>query len=101
MTLAIVVGSLLTIFPASAQATEQSLNTIALGTMANKARGEAKKTEGKLESTYGEISGDTGHQIKGKAKQFQGSAMNAAEDLKEGAKSVAKNVTDSAGGTNK
>ncbi len=97
MTVAIMVGSMLTVLPASAQATEHSLKTLALVTMANKSRAEAKKTEGKLESAYGEITGDTGHQIKGKAKQVQGSAMGAAEDLKEGAESVAKNVTNAVG----
>ncbi len=101
MTLAIMVGSLLTILPASAQATEHSLNTLALGTMANKARAEAKKTEGKLESAYGEITGNTGHQIKGKAKQVQGSAMGAAEDVRKGAETVAKNVADAAGNLGK
>ncbi len=56
----------------------------------------AKKAEGRLESALGELTGDTGHQIKGKAKQVQGSAMDAAEDLKEGAKSVARSVSDAA-----
>lgn len=96
ITLAFTTGFLLTFLPASAQAADHSLNTFAFGTMANKARGDAKKMEGKLESAYGEITGDTGHQVKGKAKQFQGSAMNAAEDLKQGAQSVAKNVADAA-----
>jgi uncharacterized protein YjbJ (UPF0337 family) len=51
---------------------------------------------GRLESAYGELTGDTGHQIQGKAKQVQGSAMNVAEDLKAGARSAAKNVADAA-----
>lgn len=56
----------------------------------------AKDAEGKLEAAYGDLTGDTGHQIKGKAKQVQASAMNAAEDLRQGAKSVAEKVADAA-----
>lgn len=50
----------------------------------NKAKATAKDTEEKAESSDGNI------QTKGKAKQVQTSAMNAGEDLKEGAKSAAK-----------
>lgn len=66
-------------------------------TMSNRADAAAKDVEGKLESAYGELTGDTGHQIKGKAKQVQASAMKAAEDLKEGAKSVARSVAQKIG----
>ncbi len=66
--------------------------------MSNKADAMAKDAEGRLEAALGELTGDTGHQIKGKAKQVQASAMNAAEDLKEGAKAVAKKVSDAATG---
>jgi uncharacterized protein YjbJ (UPF0337 family) len=62
--------------------------------MSNRFDAAAKEAEGKLESAYGEITGDTGHQIKGKAKQVQASAMNTGEDLKQGAKSVTHKVTD-------
>jgi uncharacterized protein YjbJ (UPF0337 family) len=62
--------------------------------MPNKAKAMAKDTEGKLESAYGDLTGDTERQIKGKAKQGQASAMKAGEDLKEVAKSVAKKVGD-------
>ncbi|QPN58147.1 CsbD family protein [Synechococcus sp. CBW1107] len=65
--------------------------------MSNKMDAAAKEAEGKLESAYGELTGDTGHQIKGKAKQVQASAMNTAENLKKGAQSVARNVRDAAG----
>jgi uncharacterized protein YjbJ (UPF0337 family) len=71
---------------------------IALATMDHKADAKAKEVEGKLESAYGELTGDTGHQIKGKAKQVQASAMNAAENLKEGTKSVAHKIGDAATG---
>jgi uncharacterized protein YjbJ (UPF0337 family) len=74
------------------------LSAIALATMDNKADAKAKEVEGKLESAYGELTGDTGHQIKGKAKQVQASAMNAAENLKEGTKSVAQKIGDAATG---
>jgi uncharacterized protein YjbJ (UPF0337 family) len=65
------------------------------GTMSNKFDAAAKDAEGKLESAYGDLTGDTGRQIKGKAKQVQASAMNAAEDVKEGARSVGKKIADS------
>ena len=64
--------------------------------MSNQADAKAKDVEGKLESAVGEVTGDLGYQIKGKAKQVQASAMNAAENLKEGAKSVAKKIGDAA-----
>ncbi|MGB5135785.1 MAG: CsbD family protein [Prochlorococcaceae cyanobacterium] len=64
--------------------------------MSNRNDAAAKDAEGKLEAAYGDLTGDTGHQIKGKAKQVQASAMNAAEDLKQGAKSVAEKVADAA-----
>jgi uncharacterized protein YjbJ (UPF0337 family) len=69
---------------------------IAIEIMSNKADAMAKDAEGRLEAALGELTGDTGHQIKGKAKQVQASAMNAADDLKEGAKAVAKKVSDAA-----
>lgn len=73
-----------------------SFSPIALSTMSNRLDAQAKETEGRLESAYGELTGDTGHQIQGKAKQVQGSAMNVAEDLKAGARSAAKTVADAA-----
>jgi len=62
--------------------------------MPNRAKAVAKDTEGKLEAAYGDLTGDSERQIKGRAKQGQASAMKAGEDLKEGAKSVAKKVGD-------
>ncbi|MCP9797502.1 MULTISPECIES: CsbD family protein [Cyanophyceae] len=64
--------------------------------MSNKADAAAKDAEGKLESALGELTGDTGHQVKGKAKQVQASVMNAAEDLKDSARSMAKQVSEAA-----
>lgn len=69
---------------------------LATRTMSNKADAAAKDAEGKLESALGELTGDTGHQLKGKAKQVQATAMNAAEDLKDGAKALAQKVSDAA-----
>lgn len=74
----------------------QSPRPIAIATMTKKSDAAAKDAEGKLESAYGELTGDAGHQIKGKAKQVQASAMNAAEDIKEGARSAAKKVSEAA-----
>ena len=64
--------------------------------MSNKIDAAAKDAEGRMESAIGDITGDTGHQIKGKAKQVQASAMNAAEDLKQAAQSVATKVSHAA-----
>jgi len=64
--------------------------------MSNSADAKAKEVEGKLESAAGELTGDVGHQIKGKAKQVQASAMNAVENLKEGTKSVANAIGNAA-----
>jgi uncharacterized protein YjbJ (UPF0337 family) len=64
--------------------------------MSNPADAKAKEVEGKLESAAGELTGDVGHQIKGKAKQVQASAMNAIENLKEGTKSVAHAISNAA-----
>ena len=65
-----------------------------LNVMSEKSKANAIDAEGKLESAYGELTGDLGHQVKGKAKQVQASAMKAGEDLKEDAQSVAKKVGD-------
>ncbi|MEA5422341.1 CsbD family protein [Synechococcus sp. CCY9202] len=95
--LALMISTLLIPLPAMAMASDHVSHPIVIGTMSNRMDATAKDAEGKLESTYGELTGDTGHQIKGKAKQVQASAMNTAEDMKQGAKSVARNVRDAAG----
>ncbi|MCT0217429.1 CsbD family protein [Synechococcus sp. CS-1329] len=64
--------------------------------MSNNLDASTKDAEGKLESAYGELTGDAGHQIKGKAKQVQASAMNTADNLKQGAKTVAKGISKAA-----
>jgi uncharacterized protein YjbJ (UPF0337 family) len=102
LALATVGFSLLMPLPAMAMTADRRFIPIALATMDNKAdakaKAKAKEVEGKLESAYGELTGDTGHQIKGKAKQVQASAMNAAENLKEGTKSVGRKIGDAATG---
>jgi uncharacterized protein YjbJ (UPF0337 family) len=83
--------------PAIAMVGNPHISTTALATMSNRTDAAAKNAEGRLESSYGEISGDTGHQIKGKSKQVQASAMNVAEDVKDGARSVGKKIADATG----
>jgi uncharacterized protein YjbJ (UPF0337 family) len=92
--LAILVSSLLAPWPVMAM--PHSSDSLVFAAMSNKMNAAAKNAEGKLESAYGELTGDTGHQIKGKAKQVQASAMNTAEDIKQGAKSVSKKVAGAA-----
>ena len=65
--------------------------------MSNHLDATAKDAEGKLEAAYGELTGDTGHQIKGKAKQVQASGMHALEDVKQSAKDSAETISDAAG----
>jgi uncharacterized protein YjbJ (UPF0337 family) len=92
--------SLLKPLPAMALAVYDAASASPMATMSsvaampNKAKAVAKDMEGKLQSAAGDLTGDTERQIKGKAKQGQASAMKAGEDLKEGAKSVAKKVGD-------
>jgi uncharacterized protein YjbJ (UPF0337 family) len=64
--------------------------------MSEKSKANAIDVEGKLESAYGELTGDLGHQIQGKAKQVQAAAMNATDDLKEGAKTIKEKIRDAA-----
>jgi uncharacterized protein YjbJ (UPF0337 family) len=64
--------------------------------MSNKVDAAAKDAEGNLQAAFGDITGDTGHQIKGQAKQVQASVMKTAENLKQAAQSVATKVSDTA-----
>jgi uncharacterized protein YjbJ (UPF0337 family) len=93
--MAALVVSLMIQWPATAMASPaSSITPIAIATMSDKMTAKAKETEGKLESAYGEITGDTGHQVKGKAKQMQASAMNTKEAVKDGAKAAARKASD-------
>jgi uncharacterized protein YjbJ (UPF0337 family) len=90
-----IIGSLMVCQqPAMAMGSHALLISPTLGAMSNKIDAAAKDAEGKLESAYGDLTGDTGHQIKGKAKQIQASAMNAAESVKEGARAAGKKIAD-------
>jgi uncharacterized protein YjbJ (UPF0337 family) len=80
--------------PAMAMSSDGNTIPIALASMSKKADAKAKEVEGKLESAAAELTGDVGHQMKGKAKQLQASAMNAGDKLKDGTQSVAKKVGD-------
>ncbi|MCP9860195.1 CsbD family protein [Cyanobium sp. Cruz-8D1] len=94
---AALVVTLMIQWPATAMASHASSITpiaIAIATMSDKMSAKAKETEGKLESAYGEITGDPGHQVKGKAKQVQASAMNATEAVKDGTKALARKASD-------
>jgi uncharacterized protein YjbJ (UPF0337 family) len=93
---AVIACSQLLPWPVMAASDYSSYSPITLSTMSNRFDAKSKEAEGRLESAYGELTGDTGHQVQGKAKQVQGSAMNAAEDLKAGAKAAAKKVGDAA-----
>ena len=93
----IISALMVNIQPAMAMVNLPFLSSQPFGAMSNKLDAAAKNAEGKLESAYGDLTGDTGHQIKGMAKQVQGSAMNVAEDLKEGARSAGKKMADTAG----
>ena len=94
--LALMVTTIIFPLTGSAMAASQRPQPITFATMSNKLDAAAKDAEGRLESAYGELTGDAGHQIKGKGKQVQATAMNVAADLQQGAESVAKNVKNSA-----
>jgi len=89
-------SSILIPSPLMALAIDQASIPIAFGAMSDKAKATAKDVEGKLESAYGDLTDDKGHQLKGKAKQAQASAMNAADDVKDAAKKTKKKVNDTA-----
>lgn len=82
--------------PALAGSGYQIINPTAFATMSNKADAVAKEAEGRLQSAYGDLTGDTGSKVKGQAKQVQASAMNTAEDMKDGVKSATKNINKAA-----
>ena len=84
--------------PAMAMPTDQPSTPFAIAAPSNqsdrkaKADAKAEGARGRLESAVDELSGDPGHQVKGNAKQAQATAMEASENLKKGAKSVAKTI---------
>lgn len=52
----------------------------------DKAKATAKKVEGKVEETAGDLTGNHEAQAKGKAKQAEGDVRNAVEDGKDNVK---------------
>ncbi len=52
----------------------------------DKIEASAKNIEGKLQSAYGEVTGNTEDKIKGEAKQAQAKIQQTAENLKDKAK---------------
>lgn len=52
----------------------------------NKAEATAKNIEGKIQETYGNVTGDSKNQIAGKAKQVEASVKHIVEDVKDEAK---------------
>ncbi len=95
--MAALVVSLMIQWPATAMASHApSLTPITNAAMTDKMSAKAKEAEGKMQSAYGEVTGDTGQQIKGKAKQVHASAMNTAEAVKDGTKSAARKASDAA-----
>ena len=95
--IAIMSSLMMNIQPAMAMVSDPLFPSTTFGAMSNKLDAAAKDAEGKLESAYGDLTGDKGDQIKGKAKQVQASAMNVAEDVKEGARSAGKKIADATG----
>lgn len=51
-----------------------------------RAKATAKNLEGKAQEAVGKMTGDTSDQMEGKAKQVEGSARHAKEDLKDSVK---------------
>jgi uncharacterized protein YjbJ (UPF0337 family) len=90
LTMATLIGSLVVSAPAMAAFSPTSVHSLAVFPMTKNIDAQAKKAEGRLESAYGDLTGDTGHKIKGAAKQVQGSAMNVAADVQAGAESAAR-----------
>jgi uncharacterized protein YjbJ (UPF0337 family) len=64
----------------------------------NRINAMSKDVEGKTQEAIGDLTGDPKNQMMGKAKQVQGQAMKAAEDIKDStelqgrAKAVVKNL---------
>lgn len=54
--------------------------------LTDKAKAAAKKVEGKVEETTGDLTGNHEAQAKGKAKQAEGDVRNAVEDGKDNVK---------------
>lgn len=94
--LGILLASLLFQMPAMALTQASLHDPIVIGTMSSDLKATAKDAEGKLQSAAGSLTGDNEMKVKGELKQGQAAAMNAAADLKKGAKTAAKKAGDAA-----
>jgi uncharacterized protein YjbJ (UPF0337 family) len=54
----------------------------------DKAKATAKNIEGKLQETYGNVTGDPKDQAEGKAKQAEARVRHTVEDVKDEAKKI-------------
>lgn len=54
----------------------------------NRTKATAKKVEGKIEETAGDLTGNREAQAKGKAKQVEGDVRNTVEDSKDNVKKM-------------
>jgi uncharacterized protein YjbJ (UPF0337 family) len=54
----------------------------------DKAKATAKNIEGKIQETYGDVTGDPKNQAEGKAKQVEASIKHTVENVKDEAKKI-------------
>lgn len=54
----------------------------------DKAKATAKNVEGKIQETYGDVTGDPKNQAAGKAKQVEAKVKHTTEDVKDEARKV-------------
>jgi uncharacterized protein YjbJ (UPF0337 family) len=54
----------------------------------DKAKATAKNIEGKLQETYGNVTGDPKDQAEGKAKQAEAKVRHTVEDVKDEARKI-------------
>lgn len=59
----------------------------------NRFQATAKDLEGKVQETYGNVTGDLGDQAMGQAKQLQGQAINKANDLNDNLKDEVRDIS--------
>lgn len=52
----------------------------------DRAKATAKNIEGKIQETYGDVTGDPKNQAEGKAKQIDAKVKHTVEDVKDEAK---------------
>ncbi len=92
----VLIGSLVFQAPAIAMTSHPANAPFAANIKSKDLSASAKQVEGRLQAAHGELMGDPGETIKGQAKQVQAAAMQAGSDLKQGVKSAADSLADSA-----